>query len=412
MNAINKYNIILFSQIYIVAIYCLNLIFSNILFSSFLFLLYLFLIFYLILSNFFSELTLTKTIIIIFLIIGMLSPTTAWDARSVWMFHGKRMFFENNILAQLDDYGKLNNDYPIFVSYYAAQIANLLGKWNEILPKLSPFLISIPVLIFLSSLAKNKKQELLICFLYLFILDKKMIMGECDAILSIYLTLIFVLVFKNSRKLYLSKINYPFGPNLYKELFFVSSLLIFSNLKTISPLIIGILIIVYMTINYKNLNLRLAMFFVLSMIPFIYFKIILSNSEIEKHLLETFLSLNDVKLILTDFKSHIRIINEIIFNREMFITIILLTIYLSKQFYLKKRNSVFLSKNFLTSFFIFVFFLILIYLITAVFIGHPFYEQFLWSIPRYITPACFLLSFEIINQLFNNTSTKIIEKKL
>ena len=31
-----------------------------------------------------------------------------------------------------------------------------------------------------------------------FILDKKMIMGECDAILSIYLTLIFVLVFKNT----------------------------------------------------------------------------------------------------------------------------------------------------------------------------------------------------------------------
>ena len=48
------------------------------------------------------------------------------------------MFFENNVLAQLDDYGKLNNDYPIFVSYYASQIANLLGEWNEILPKLSP----------------------------------------------------------------------------------------------------------------------------------------------------------------------------------------------------------------------------------------------------------------------------------
>ena len=93
-----KYNIILFSQIYIVLIYCLNLIFSSSLFSGFFFLLYIFLILYLLLNNFFLELTLTKIIIIIFLIIGISSPTTAWDARSVWMFHGKRIFFENNDL--------------------------------------------------------------------------------------------------------------------------------------------------------------------------------------------------------------------------------------------------------------------------------------------------------------------------
>ena len=131
MNVINKYNIILYSQIYLVAIYCFNLLFSDGLFHSFFFLIYLITLFYLIFNNFFSELTVTKTIILIFLFIGLSSPTTAWDARSVWMFHGKRMFFENNVLAQLDDYGKLNNDYPIFVSYYASQIANLFGEWNE-----------------------------------------------------------------------------------------------------------------------------------------------------------------------------------------------------------------------------------------------------------------------------------------
>jgi hypothetical protein len=398
MNVINKYNIILFSQIYIVLIYCLNLIFSSSLFSGFFFLLYIFLILYLLLNNFFLELTLTKIIIIIFLIIGISSPTTAWDARSVWMFHGKRIFFENNVLAQLDDYGKLNNDYPIFVSYYSAQIANLLNLWNEIVPKLSPFLISIPGIIFLSSLAKNKKQELLICFLYLFILDKKMIMGECDAILSIYLTLIFVLLFKTNLKLDCNLDN-----NLYKTLFLVTSLIIFSNLKTISPLIIGIILSAYIFFNYNKLNLKFFLFFVLSLLPFFYFKIILSQHDIEKHLLEFLLSHNNIKLFFTDFRSHIKILNEILFNKEMLIAIILITIYISKEIILKKNDIIVLSTGFMSSFYIFVTFVALIYLITAIFIGHEFYDQLLWQIPRYISPACFLISFEVIHQLFVNT---------
>tara|TARA_Y100000816_G_C26080978_1_gene569734 strand:- start:296 stop:1498 length:1203 start_codon:yes stop_codon:yes gene_type:complete len=398
MNVANKYNIILYSQIYIVVIYCLNLLLPDSLFHGFFFLIYLIVLFYLIFNNFFSELTITKTIILIFLFIGLSSPTTAWDARSVWMFHGKRMFFENNVLAQLDDYGKLNNDYPIFVSYYASQIANLLGKWNEILPKLSPFLISLPILIFLSSVAKNKKQELIICFLYLFILDKKMIMGECDAILSIYLVLIFTLIFKPDLKL-----NSNINKSLYKQLFIFSALVIFSNLKTISPLVVVIILIVYIFSHYRNLDNRIFFLFVISMLPITYYKYVLSFYEIEKHLLEFLLTQNNIKLIFTDFSSHIKILNKILFNKEMLITSILVSVYFSKQFFKNKSNKIKLSKNFLEAAYIFILFVGLIYFITAIFIGHQFYDQLLLQIPRYIAPACFLITFETVNQLFRNS---------
>ena len=398
MNVINKYNIILYSQIYLVAIYCFNLLFSDGLFHSFFFLIYLITLFYLIFNNFFSELTVTKTIILFFLFIGLSSPTTAWDARSVWMFHGKRMFFENNVLAQLDDYGKLNNDYPIFVSYYASQIANLLGEWNEILPKLSPFLISLPILIFLSSLAKSRKQELIICFLYLFILDKKMIMGECDAVLSLYLVLIFTLIFNPDLKL-----NSNINKSLYKQLFLLSALVIFSNLKTISPLIVIIILIVYIYSNYKNLDNKIFFLIFISMLPIAYYKYILFFYEIEKHLLEFLLTQNNITLILTDFSSHMKILNKILFNKEMFITLIFVSIYFSKKFFKNKSNKMSLSKNFLEAAYIFVLFVGLIYFITAIFIGHQFYDQLLLQIPRYIAPACFLMTFETVNQLFRKS---------
>ncbi len=398
MNVINKYNIILYSQIYLVAIYCFNLLFSDGLFHSFFFLIYLITLFYLIFNNFFSELTVTKTIILIFLFIGLSSPTTAWDARSVWMFHGKRMFFENNVLAQLDDYGKLNNDYPIFVSYYASQIANLFGEWNEILPKLSPFLISLPILIFLSSLAKSKRQELIICFLYLFILDKKMIMGECDAVLSLYLVLIFTLIFNSDLKLHVN-----INKSLYKQLFLFSALVIFSNLKTISPLIVVIILIVYIYSNYKNLDNKIFFSIFISMLPIVYYKYILSFYEIEKHLLEFLVTQNNITLILTDFSSHMKILNKILFNKEMFITLIFVSIYFSKNFFKNKSNKMSLSKDFLEAAYIFVLFVGLIYFITAIFIGHQFYDQLLLQIPRYIAPACFLMTFETVNQLFRKS---------
>ena len=48
-----------------------------------------------------------KIILIIFLLatyVILSSPVTAWDARSIWFFHAKRIFFDNSLYAQLDGY--------------------------------------------------------------------------------------------------------------------------------------------------------------------------------------------------------------------------------------------------------------------------------------------------------------------
>tara|TARA_B100000674_G_C37255638_1_gene652169 strand:+ start:59 stop:484 length:426 start_codon:yes stop_codon:yes gene_type:complete len=139
------------------------------------------------------------------------------------------------------------------------------------------------------------------------------------------------------------------------------------------------------------------------MLPIAYYKYILFFYEIEKHLLEFLLTQNNITLILTDFSSHMKILNKILFNKEMFITLIFVSIYFSKKFFKNKSNKMSLSKNFLEAAYIFVLFVGLIYFITAIFIGHQFYDQLLLQIPRYIAPACFLMTFETVNHLFRKS---------
>ena len=50
------------------------------------------------------------------IILGTPLATTAWDARMMWFFHGKRIYYDNTLFAQLDDYAPdFHNDYPILI---------------------------------------------------------------------------------------------------------------------------------------------------------------------------------------------------------------------------------------------------------------------------------------------------------
>lgn len=65
---------------------------------------------------------------------------TAWDARSIWFFHGKAFYYDNKIDASFlknPAYGSewSHPDYPPALPLLAAFHAHFLGRWHEVLNK-------------------------------------------------------------------------------------------------------------------------------------------------------------------------------------------------------------------------------------------------------------------------------------
>ncbi len=84
-----------------------------------------------------------------------LDPLAAGDARSIWFFHGKMIYYSGGLTTatglQTAPVAFSHVDYPKLVGVIAAQFAMIAGYWNEFLPKgsLAVLLLS-PVLGILS----------------------------------------------------------------------------------------------------------------------------------------------------------------------------------------------------------------------------------------------------------------------
>ena len=124
---------------------------------------------------------------VLFAIIILGGPVVDWDARSIWFFHAKRIFIDNDLYAQLDDYAPWShNDYPVLVSALAASTAKGLGYWNEIVPRLSVLFVLFPVFLVFGRLIAD---SLLFGFWIVGALSiggVYLLNGYMDAILALY----------------------------------------------------------------------------------------------------------------------------------------------------------------------------------------------------------------------------------
>jgi len=128
--------------------------------------------------------------LLVILYLGLLSlgtVATSWDARSIWLFHAKRIFIDNSIFAQLDDYAIWShNDYPVIAPLLSASFAKLIGFWNEIFPKASNvFFILPPLLIFYGHINNNRLFTLMVIGIF-YIIAKLLLNGYMDGILALY----------------------------------------------------------------------------------------------------------------------------------------------------------------------------------------------------------------------------------
>jgi hypothetical protein len=80
----------------------------------------------------------------------LLVPLIAWDARSIWFFHAKMIYFARGLIKEggwtAPCCSFSHTDYPLLVPILAAQAANLAGFWNEQLPKSALVLLLVPPL--------------------------------------------------------------------------------------------------------------------------------------------------------------------------------------------------------------------------------------------------------------------------
>lgn len=97
-----------------------------------------------------------KIFFVLIILISLGTPTYEWDPRSIWLFHAKRIFYDNSIFSILDNYAEFShNAYPTLVPAFSASLATVVGHWNEVFPKLSFSLMFLPPMILTFSFLKT-----------------------------------------------------------------------------------------------------------------------------------------------------------------------------------------------------------------------------------------------------------------
>ena len=318
----------------------------------------IFLVFFLILyANLKLKLYIVLTILILS-IISLGSPVSDWDARSIWLFNSKRIFFNQSLNEYTNYIGSefSHLDYPILVQTLSASLAKLIGNWNEVFPKYSSIIMALPAFIIISDFLKNKIDKLIFFILIFFIYEKRLINGDMDALLGLYTISSLILLIN------FSKIN-KFNFNNYLTLFLY--LMTLTMIKVEGLAIFFCLVISYLIVFYnhrKKSNNYLILIFGISLIPIVTWKIFIYDNDI---ISSSYLMIsNGERFIdnLTNFKFILVLIKYILLNKQMFISLILLLIALSKYFSINKNTLLFMiNKNLFKKEIIFIFLNVLSY---------------------------------------------------
>ena len=132
-----------------------------------------------------------------FIVLGLLTastllvPLTVWDARSIWFFHAKMLYFAGGLAKEggwtAPWCAFLHTDYPLLVPVLAAQAAKLAGFWNEQLPKSALVLLLVPPLAVTVSYWKaGFATAALLLLIWARLFPQSLTNGYMDAPLALY----------------------------------------------------------------------------------------------------------------------------------------------------------------------------------------------------------------------------------
>ncbi len=104
---------------------------------------------------------------------SVLDPVIVGDAKEIWFFHAKMIFYANGINqeAGFADPAVLfsHPDYPKLLPVIGAAVASIFGAWNDHLPKFSIALILLPPFAFVADLIVQRRYLVGLAYLGLVI---------------------------------------------------------------------------------------------------------------------------------------------------------------------------------------------------------------------------------------------------
>lgn len=130
-------------------------------------------------------------VILWFTMYVMKSPISTHDARSIWFFHSKIIYYSDKILDLSNwDHPSVyfsHVDYPKMLAALAASMCAAVGVSNEYLPKLALVLLAIPIVFLSIDLGKTLPKSIL-CLMFLWIFPGGLDMwdGYMDGSLASY----------------------------------------------------------------------------------------------------------------------------------------------------------------------------------------------------------------------------------
>ena len=262
------------------------------------------LIFY---SKNFLENSFLKIFFLFIIFISLGTPTFEWDARSIWLFHAKRIFYDQSIFSIGDNYAAFShNEYSSLAPAFASSLAFLVGHWNEVFPKLSFSLMFLPPLILTYAFLKDT-QYLIFLSIVFFTIGKYLFNGWADGLVAVYFCLsaflMYLLIVSNNN--FLKK----------KILFYLIAFCFFVTLTLIKNEGIALLFILFATTFFIKLykgelrkDISKLVFLSISFLPIVLWKLFCYSNEIGTYkyynanmllnLLARLDDLNNYKLIL------------------------------------------------------------------------------------------------------------------
>ena len=286
------------------------------------FILIIFLIFINYVTYSFNKDFISKIFILLIFIICLGTPLNDWDGKYIWLFHAKRIFFDNDLYAQLDNYMPwTHNDYPPLIPSFSASIANFFHIWNDNLPKLSSAIMLSTMVIFINSLIQGNLVKVIFFSLFLWITEKTFLSGSVDDILSSYTlcssVIMYFLFFKEKYFLNNKKLLF-----LLSYIFFTLTTLIKNEgLVIIIVLFLSAFFIKKIILNEK-INMNIYLIFAISLIPIFIWKLKCYNAGIYSDIINLE-NIKNFKNRSLDLRSYWNIFNYMTLNKSLLLPILL-----------------------------------------------------------------------------------------
>lgn len=215
-------------------------------------------------------------------VIALGIPSTGWDARSIWLFHAKRIFFEGNAFAQLDGYaGWSHNDYPSLLPVLMASVAQGVGHWNEVFPKALVPLAMAPALMVVSRRLGTTEARLVFAATLFWVGGSHLVDGYMDVLLALTFVATFILVSD------IVAARQPAWPDLLQAGLMGSILTLIKNEGAVLLLCVAVAGLLLMMLRERRIHWSLLLALAVSILPLLFWKLAVSRAGLSNDLADS-----------------------------------------------------------------------------------------------------------------------------